>query len=243
MKGEVIYFDADRGVGFIAGRDGNRYVFDRADIAGAPRLAKGTAVEFSAQGDRAREVAAVGAARAPATNAAAAATAGSVPTIQPGATSGLEPGDVQDQSSPPAMFGHFRRCITVNYANFGGRAPRREFWSFALFSFVALLLVTIAGMALDFATGNMSEVATDGDFAADGAPLITFALFGVAVLGLAVPSVAVTVRRIHDIGLSGWFWLITFVPSVGSLIILVFMLIPSQRHPNRWGPVPAGVRL
>jgi uncharacterized membrane protein YhaH (DUF805 family)/cold shock CspA family protein len=242
MKGEIIYFDADRGVGFIAGRDGNRYVFDRADIAGGARLAKGAAVEFAAEGDRAREVAALGAARAPASRPVAAPGGGSVPTIQSTASE-LEAGDVQDLSDAPGLFGYFRRCITADYSNFRGRARRREFWSFALFSFVGLMLLTVAGIGFDFAAGNMAEIATDSDFSADGAPLITFALTGLATLALVVPSIAVTVRRIHDIGLSGWFWLITFVPSVGSLIILVFTLIPSQRHPNRWGPVPAGVRL
>ena len=49
-----------------------------------------------------------------------------------------------------------------------------------------------------------------------------------------------TVRRIHDIGLSGWFILLGLIPTVGNLIILVFALIPSQGKANRWGEVPPG---
>ncbi|MDO8933008.1 MAG: DUF805 domain-containing protein, partial [Rhodocyclaceae bacterium] len=49
--------------------------------------------------------------------------------------------------------------------------------------------------------------------------------------------------RLHDIGLSGWFYLLVFVPSVGSLIIFVMTLIPSQKHDNKWGPVPHGIRI
>jgi uncharacterized membrane protein YhaH (DUF805 family) len=51
----------------------------------------------------------------------------------------------------------------------------------------------------------------------------------------------VTVRRIHDLGLSGWFYLLVFVPYVGSLIIFVFTVMPTQKNENKWGPVPAGI--
>ena len=50
-------------------------------------------------------------------------------------------------------------------------------------------------------------------------------------------------RRQHDIGLSGWFYLLILIPYVGGLIIFVFTLIPSQKHDNKWGPVPYGVRV
>jgi len=63
------------------------------------------------------------------------------------------------------------------------------------------------------------------------------------VLATIVPSIAITVRRQHDIGLSGWFYLLILLPYLGGMIIFVFSLIPSQKHENKWGPVPAGVRL
>ena len=70
---------------------------------------------------------------------------------------------------------------------------------------------------------------------------VPIALTCLFVLATLVPGIAMTVRRQHDIGLSGWFFLLIFVPYLGNLIIFVFSLIPSQKHENRWGPVPAGV--
>ncbi len=260
MNGEIIYFDAERGIGFITGRDGNRYVFDRADLQGADlqgadlqgadRIAKGAKVEFAAEGDRARAIApldARGAAvvataeRPAATAGQRETTSGSVPPVR--GSAGTFPQEIAEPASGLGVFAYFSRCLTSHYANFRGRARRKEFWSFALVSIPFLGAALFVGLVLDFLSGNLREVASNGDFAASGAPWLTIATGVVLGLVLIVPSIAVTVRRIHDIGLSGWFWLLTFVPSVGSLIILVFMLIRSQRHPNKWGPVPAGVRV
>ena len=71
--------------------------------------------------------------------------------------------------------------------------------------------------------------------------IATMVLPGLFVLATIVPGVAITVRRIHDIGLTGWLYLLILVPSVGGLIIFVFSLIPSQKHENKWGPVPDGI--
>lgn len=254
MDGEVIYFDADRGIGFITGRDGNRYVFDKADLRGTDRIAKGAKVGFSVEGDRARLIRQTGGRvhvpEAAATPGAApgTASAGSVPTVGGGevAVAGdfeLPDEYIQEPGPGLGVFGYFRRCVTANYANFRGRARRKEFWSFALMSIVLILAAMFVGLVLDFMVGNMREVASDADFSTDGAPWLTFFAGGVVWVALIVPSIAVTVRRIHDIGLSGWFFLLNFIPSVGGLIVFVFMLIPTQRHPNKWGPAPAGVRI
>ncbi len=232
MNGEIIYFDSERGTGFIAGSDGNRYVFERSDVDREARAAKGVKVAFSVDGDRARNIVV--------TSARDIRGARSVPDA---GSAEMPPNPVLDLPAAPAagLFGYFRRCVTSNFANFRGRARRKEFWGFALFSLVAVLLVICVGLSADFALGNLKQVASDSDFAADGGPSVTFALGGVVWLALLVPSLAVTVRRIHDIGLSGWFILVNFIPSIGSLIVFVFTLIPSQRHPNKWGPVPPGV--
>lgn len=246
MNGEVIYFDADRGTGFIAGRDGNRYVFDRADIVGTDRLAKGAAVDFSIDEDRARSVrplvqrgSRVLERQAPAPSAG---SAGSVPSVA-GPLGEIAGADIQEEGAGPGLFGYFRRCITVDYANFGGRARRKEFWSFVMVSMAVIVLLTAIGFAVDIASGNLTSREVGDQTNLSGAPIATMLLGGLLWLALIIPSIAVTVRRIHDIGLSGWFFLLNFIPSVGGLIVFVFMLIPSQRHPNKWGPVPAGVRL
>ena len=66
---------------------------------------------------------------------------------------------------------------------------------------------------------------------------------GLFFLATFIPSLAITVRRIHDIGLSGWFYLLILIPYIGGLIILVFTLVPSQKNDNKWGPVPEGIRV
>ena len=74
-------------------------------------------------------------------------------------------------------------------------------------------------------------------------PLATITLATIFVLAGILPSLAMSVRRQHDIGLSGWFFLLIFIPYIGNLILFVFALIPSQKHENKWGPVPAGVKI
>ncbi|RUU10459.1 DUF805 domain-containing protein, partial [Mesorhizobium sp. M6A.T.Ca.TU.002.02.2.1] len=69
------------------------------------------------------------------------------------------------------------------------------------------------------------------------APVFVFALLTI------LPWIALTVRRLHDIGLTGWLVLICLIPPIGGLAILVFGLIPSQTGENQWGAVPAGVRV
>jgi uncharacterized membrane protein YhaH (DUF805 family) len=55
---------------------------------------------------------------------------------------------------------------------------------------------------------------------------------------MLIPVVAVTVRRLHDIGMSGWWALLLLVPYIGGLIVLVFTLLPGQPHANAHGPAP-----
>jgi uncharacterized membrane protein YhaH (DUF805 family) len=97
-----------------------------------------------------------------------------------------------------------------------------------LFFMVAMMLLVTIGGTLDGVTGNLD----------DDEPIFLFSLAGLYTLAMILPSIAVTVRRIHDIGLSGWFALLGLIPSIGSLIILVFALMPSQKRSNKWGEAP-----
>ena len=225
MNGEVIYFDSERGVGFATGADGNRYVFDRDDL-GEQSVSKGAKIEFRADGDRAREIAVRVTARG--------RPVSTVPAVGPAAGEGASetPASAAAPPAPAAsLYGYFRRTLTPNYANFQGRARRKEYWGFVLFSAIGMLLVGIVAFTVGSALGsNEAEE-----------PVWTSLATGLVALALFVPSLAVTVRRQHDIGLSGWFILLWFVPWIGALIIFVFTLIPSQKHDNRWGPVPEGV--
>ena len=115
-----------------------------------------------------------------------------------------------------------------DFADFKGRSHRKEFWMFGLINFllmVALFMVctAIATMSDDF-----------GIFLGVAVLLIYFLI-------IFVPCLAVTVRRFHDTGKSGWFTLLHFIPTVGVLIILIFMCIDSDPGDNRYGPNPKGI--
>lgn len=223
IGGEVIYFDAERGIGFAAGTDGNRYVFDRHDLAGTPDVAKGARIRFRPEGDRARMIA----------PAASPARRTSVPIASPSPEPAAPgPGGAGPRNSPTGLFAYFRGSVGTNYASFRGRARRKEYWGFVLFASLAMLAAAVAG----FMVGQMLGINEERD------PVFTTIAAGFAGLLLLLPSLAVTVRRQHDIGLSGWFLLLWLIPTVGALIVLVFTLIPSQRHHNRWGPIPDGIR-
>lgn len=115
--------------------------------------------------------------------------------------------------------------IQNHYTDFSGRATRREYWMFTgeyiLVTFVLALLV----LALMF-------LVPSEEFANIIAPLL-FGIFGVAIF---LPSLAILVRRLHDIGRSGWWALLNLVPYVGGLVLLVFCCLPSEKGTNKYGP-------
>ena len=119
------------------------------------------------------------------------------------------------------------------YAEFSGRSRRKEYWMFILFEIILFAVVgLVAGMLFGF--GDPGDPATG---ALGGAVLILFVLLGLA---LFIPALAVTVRRFHDQDKSGWFVLLTFIPYLGSLILIVFMCLEGTKGPNRFGPDPKG---
>jgi uncharacterized membrane protein YhaH (DUF805 family) len=112
--------------------------------------------------------------------------------------------------------------VLKQYADFGGRARRKEYWMFVLFNVIIIVLLA----AIDAALG------TDG---------ILMILYSLAVL---IPSIAVAVRRLHDTGRSGWWVLIDFVPLlIGSIWLLVLMVLDSQPGENQYGPNPKEISM
>ena len=106
--------------------------------------------------------------------------------------------------------------VVKNYANFRGRARRSEYWYFALANF-------LFGIVTGLLSVKVPEV-----------------MYLVWIVGLAllVPSLAVCVRRLHDIGKSGWWYLVGFIPYIGALVLLVFFVKDSQPGENKWGANP-----
>jgi len=119
----------------------------------------------------------------------------------------------------------FLQALTKKYATFEGRARRAEYWYFMLFYFLAVIALAI----VDGIAGTFSEEAGMGLFS------------GLFMLATILPSLAVTVRRLHDTDRSGWWVLINLVPFLGVLVLLVFTVLDSQPGANRFGPHPKGV--
>lgn len=71
----------------------------------------------------------------------------------------------------------------------------------------------------------------------ESAMMIGLGLLGILVLGIIIPSLAVIVRRLHDTGKSGWWYLISFIPF-GSIVLLIFFCLDSEPGTNKWGPNP-----
>ena len=131
------------------------------------------------------------------------------------------------------------------YAEFHGRSRRMEYWMFALLNVIVVTVLMIATGTLGALTDPASMAATDAEIAAlfSGAGLIIL-LYCLAIL---VPSIAVTVRRLHDRNMSGWWYLGailgSMIPIVGPLVsiaFLVLMALPGTPGPNRFGPDPKG---
>ncbi|MCH8266386.1 MAG: DUF805 domain-containing protein [Acidobacteria bacterium] len=105
--------------------------------------------------------------------------------------------------------------VLKKYAVFSGRARRKEYWMFLLFHIIIIFALSI----IEGIVGSN--------------PVLTI-LYMLAVL---LPGLAVTVRRLHDTGKSGWWLLIGIVPLIG-IVILVFMVQDSQAGDNQYGPNP-----
>ena len=108
--------------------------------------------------------------------------------------------------------------VLKQYADFGGRARRKEYWMFFLFNIV---FASILGF-IDAQTG----------FGVLG---------GLYSLAILIPGLAVSVRRLHDIGKSGWMLLILLIPIIGAIWLLVLMASDSQQGTNKWGQNPKEV--
>lgn len=115
------------------------------------------------------------------------------------------------------------------YATFSGRARRKEYWMFMLLNFIFLLLT----INLDFIILDSTFILEDGSTMGIVSLIYSFAII--------LPSLAVTVRRLHDIGKSGWWMFITLVPLIGGLWLLIYELTNSQPGENIYGPNPKGI--
>lgn len=111
---------------------------------------------------------------------------------------------------------HWYLAVLSKHAIFDGRSHREEYWMFVLFDLIIILVLMVLSVVV--------------------APsMVILVLHRLAV---AVPGIAVTIRRLHDTGRSGWWCLIGFIPIIGAIVLLFYMAQDSQPGTNQYGPSP-----
>ena len=111
------------------------------------------------------------------------------------------------------------------YADFNGRARRKEYWMFFLFNMIFAALASF----IDYSVGTANFVSGSGLFQN---------IYSLVVL---VPGLAVAVRRLHDVGKSGWMLLLALIPLIGAIWLLVLFATNSKEGANKWGENPKEV--
>lgn len=119
------------------------------------------------------------------------------------------------------MIDYYLNALKFKYADFDGRARRSEYWYFVLCNILAYLILSAVGFVLGEYGGLI--------------------LLGIFWLGVLIPSIAVVVRRLHDVGKSGWFYFVVLIPLVGGIWLIVLLCTDSQVGPNQYGPNPKGI--
>jgi uncharacterized membrane protein YhaH (DUF805 family) len=131
----------------------------------------------------------------------------------------------------------FIQCYASKFCTFSGRANRAEFWLFLLSFGVIQIILYYINKALGLEhipfslTGTYqagSTMGSAGETIYLGYPLVLFLVY------CLIPSIAVTVRRLHDRDMSGWMLLLNVIPLIGGIILLVFYLLPGTPGPNRF---------
>ena len=120
----------------------------------------------------------------------------------------------------------YLKVMRDNYANFNGRARRKEYWMYVLVQSI----IMIGLMILDSILGL--------DFELQGISLGYGYLYSIGGIVHFIPSLAVLVRRLHDVGKSGWFYFIFLIPIIGIIWLLVLYCTEGQKQDNKWGPDP-----
>ena len=115
----------------------------------------------------------------------------------------------------------YLKCLS-QYADFSGRARRKEYWMFFLFNIIFALV-------LGFIDGLLGTFSAETGWGLLG---------GIYTLALLIPGIAVCVRRLHDVGKSGLYYLLIFIPLIGAIILLVWFCTEGEHGSNGWGEDP-----
>lgn len=209
MKGKILDFSIQTNTGLISGEDNKRYSFSGSEWKDSNPPHKGQDVDFDT--DTQGQAVGVYVALPSTASTPASATISPEKKQTPDFITAFEAKAESDYQ----QFDWFMKCLK-NYANFNGRARRKEYWYFRL-SNLGLALLAIG---LDMMLGL-------GDF-----------LLVLVCIALFIPDLAVSCRRLHDIGKSGWWILIALLPLVGILLLVYWFVQDSQPDSNLYGARP-----
>ena len=106
----------------------------------------------------------------------------------------------------------YLKVVRDNYANFSGRARRKEYWMFALFNTIFAFILIIIDNSM--------------------------VLYYIYLLAIIIPSIAVGIRRLHDLDKSGWWFLINMIPIIGAIWFFILLCLDGTQGPNKYGPSP-----
>jgi len=197
MKGNILDFSIQTNTGIISGDDQNRYNFTGAEWRGQRPPTRGDRVDFDVDNTG---------------NAIQIFTALGHSNPVQNLSNQLD--KLSDQNKAEEQFNMidwFVKCLK-NYANFSGRARRKEFWFFMLVSFILGIIIQIIDAIL-------------------GTDKI---LNGVLNLALFLPSLAVGARRLHDTGRSGW-WQLLVLTIIGIIPLIIWWASNTKPENNQWG--------
>ena len=124
----------------------------------------------------------------------------------------------------------YLKVMQENFSNFSGRARRKEYWMFTLI----YMIVIIIAMVLDGALGLRFDMGY-------GVTAPYGWIYSIVALVHLIPTFGVLVRRLHDVGKSGWFMLISLVPIIGGIWLLVLLCTNGDSSENAYGPSPKSV--
>ena len=207
MKGKVLDFSIPKGGGLILGDDGQRYLFVASEWQEQSFPLRDVVVDFEAAGKYAKGVYLL---------------AQAVPQIQAVTpTIKTKPFKAATDNKEPSLLDLAISAVKHKYLLFNGRASRKEFWAVMLFSVLisfALQLLYTLGFAISDNLGLLLAL-----------PFVIFAL------GMVIPQLAVSVRRLHDTDKSGWWLLLGLIPIFGIIALIVLFSLASSAGDNRFG--------
>lgn len=128
--------------------------------------------------------------------------------------------------------------VLKQYADFSGRASRKEYWMFTLFNIIFIVVAMILTFIIGSIGYGLSAPSSGSSVVASAISSIILIVTAIYLLAIILPGLSVSIRRLHDTGKSGWMILVSLIPIAGAIWLLVFMVADSQQGTNKWGENP-----